>query len=617
MKHRFFAGLLACIMAVPFGAAMPASAASVRFAQISPRAGITVDVPYSCPYVYSAITGMEAVYPSGMEWTNDDFYMWNGGGTYAGGYGCVAFAYTLSDVAFGDLPCTEYDTFDASRIRVGDILRNSYHSVIVLEVHADHVVVAEGNINSSVLWGREISFDEIGGDGFEHHITRYPEGIAIREEDAVLNVGDSLQLNVISKDAPVLTWESSDTNVAAVDGGGIVGAVGGGEAVITAYNGSASDTFKVTVEGEPLVTTTTTSAPLETTAPIVTTVTTSSYDDGGENGVYGNLLYRKYESHVEITGCEEGTTEIVIPSEIDGLPVFGIAPHAFMNDTALTKVTLPDGLQEIGTRAFAGTSIRLLEVPDSVSYIGTCAFAESAVYFAELPGEVTVEYGAFQSCASLSTLYFRSNGMTELPEMMCSGCRSLEIVNLPGTVTTIGEAAFDGCSSLAMVGFMGSEADWNAMEVGDLNDALLNCGYIEFSAQETTTTTEATETTTSFTETSTVPPEETTDACTSETTSESTTTESTVVTPTVPTAVGDVDADGHVNAVDAAMILVAAAAVGAGNECDLSEAQTAVADVNEDGFFDSADAAYILQFAAEAGSGYTGSFEEFLSEILK
>ncbi len=249
MKYRFLSVLLASVLTLPFGLAVPAAAQEQTFVS-APRAGVIVDIPYACPAVQRSIMAMQEDYPSGMKWTNDDFYMWNGGGTYAGGYGCVAFAYILSDAAFGDLPCTEYYTFDASRIRVGDILRNSYHSVIVLEVKADHVVVAEGNINSSILWGRTISFDEIGDSGFEHHITRYPEGIAFQKTSAVLSEGELVQIDVISKDAPVLTWTSSNPGIAGVDGSGIVSAVGPGTAVITATTGAYSASFTVTVEGD-------------------------------------------------------------------------------------------------------------------------------------------------------------------------------------------------------------------------------------------------------------------------------------------------------------------------------------------------------------------------------
>lgn len=123
--------------------------------------------------VYQSILAMKSKYPEGMSWTNDHFYSWKGG-IYSGGYGCAGFAFLLSDAVFGDLPARKETDF--SRLRAGDIIRMNYdtHSVIVLEVKSTGVVVAEGNFNSSIHWGREISNTEIKTTG-TYVLTRYPQ----------------------------------------------------------------------------------------------------------------------------------------------------------------------------------------------------------------------------------------------------------------------------------------------------------------------------------------------------------------------------------------------------------------------------------------------------------
>lgn len=123
--------------------------------------------------VYNKMIAMKEQYPEGMPWTNDNFYAWNGG-IYTGGYGCMGFAFILSDAAFGTLPARKHTDF--SKIRVGDILRINYdtHSVIVLEVKSNSVIIAEGNYNSSIHWEREILLSEIEQSG-EYVLTRYPE----------------------------------------------------------------------------------------------------------------------------------------------------------------------------------------------------------------------------------------------------------------------------------------------------------------------------------------------------------------------------------------------------------------------------------------------------------
>ena len=114
--------------------------------------------------VYKAMVALKSDYPEGMAWTNDNGYSWKGG-IFSTGYGCAGFAFILSDAAFGDLPARMVSDFIYADIRVGDILRinNDSHSVIVLEKHSDHVVIAEGNYNNSIHWGRKL--DRISSTG--------------------------------------------------------------------------------------------------------------------------------------------------------------------------------------------------------------------------------------------------------------------------------------------------------------------------------------------------------------------------------------------------------------------------------------------------------------------
>jgi len=115
--------------------------------------------------VHDAIMNMKSDYPHGMPWTNDNLYYGNGG--------CHAFALIVSDTVFGrNAPTRRH--YDSSDIHVGDIIRmnNNSHSVVVLEIKGDTIVLVEGNMNSSIWWGREISRLNLKAD---YIITRYPE----------------------------------------------------------------------------------------------------------------------------------------------------------------------------------------------------------------------------------------------------------------------------------------------------------------------------------------------------------------------------------------------------------------------------------------------------------
>ena len=93
-------------------------------------------------------------YTEGTPWddNNHSYNSWKGGqifGAFPLATGCVAFAFELSDAAFGNLPARTMNRgqFTLSDVRPGDILRvnNNSHSVIVLQVNEHGVVIAEGN----------------------------------------------------------------------------------------------------------------------------------------------------------------------------------------------------------------------------------------------------------------------------------------------------------------------------------------------------------------------------------------------------------------------------------------------------------------------------------------
>ena len=93
--------------------------------QVSANAIITetmsdIDIEHdlSAESVYNCMISLKAYFPEGKYWTNENFYAWNGGGRYYGGYGCAGFAFLLSDAAFGNLPARYIDSFDWDNLRV-------------------------------------------------------------------------------------------------------------------------------------------------------------------------------------------------------------------------------------------------------------------------------------------------------------------------------------------------------------------------------------------------------------------------------------------------------------------------------------------------------------------
>lgn len=64
------------------------------------------------------------------------------------------------------------------------------------------------------------------------------------------------------------------------------------------------------------------------------------------------------------------------------------------------------------------------------------------------------------------------NGVTSIGQYAFYGCTSLTSVVIPDSVTSIGQSAFYGCSSLKEVYYTGNEEQWNAITNGGQNYSL-------------------------------------------------------------------------------------------------------------------------------------------------
>ena len=98
--------------------------------------------------VYDAIIALKSEYPEGMTWTNDNVYD-TPTMTYRG---CAAFGAICAEAAFGTAKGTYVNGYEGAR--VGDRIRyENVHTVVVLEVHDDYYVIADGNNGGKIHWG--------------------------------------------------------------------------------------------------------------------------------------------------------------------------------------------------------------------------------------------------------------------------------------------------------------------------------------------------------------------------------------------------------------------------------------------------------------------------------
>ena len=127
-------------------------------------------------------------------------------------------------------------------------------------------------------------------------------------------------------------------------------------------------------------------------------------------------------------------------------------------------VVIPDGIEAIGSQAFANnSSIKSIVIPQSVRSIADSAFA---------------------GCTSLTGVNIPS-GLTSIGNGLFEGCSSLVSIVIPYSVTSIGYRAFWDCDAFTDVYFGGTEDEWNALieNIGNFNLPLLNAtihyNYIE------------------------------------------------------------------------------------------------------------------------------------------
>jgi hypothetical protein len=90
------------------------------------------------------------------------------------------------------------------------------------------------------------------------------------------------------------------------------------------------------------------------------------------------------------------------------------------------------------------------------TFIGNVDLIESV----EIPSSVTtIGEGAFSRCSGLTSVTI-PDSVTTIGEMAFYGCSGLTSVTIPDSVTTIGKYAFDGCSGLTSVTIPGIVNDY-------------------------------------------------------------------------------------------------------------------------------------------------------------
>ncbi len=157
-----------------------------------------------------------------------------------------------------------------------------------------------------------------------------------------------------------------------------------------------------------------------------------------------------------IAGCGSS----IIPA--DG-SVTSIGGGAFAG-CSITSITIPEGVTSIGYAAFVSTTLTSITIPSSVVTIGECALG-----YCERLTSITVDknnlvYHSAGNClietatktlilGCQSSIIPDDGSVTSIGDYAFWGCSSLTSVTIPSSVTSIGSSAFYECSSLTSVTF--------------------------------------------------------------------------------------------------------------------------------------------------------------------
>lgn len=201
--------------------------------------------------------------------------------------------------------------------------------------------------------------------------------------------------------------------------------------------------------------------------------------------------------------CCSELTGIILPESMAG-----IGNRAFDNCSGLTSMEIPENVIRIGDYAFKAcpdlTYINVVEdnpafcsengvlynkektelvrfpqgkpdtrfsIPNGVTSIANGAFADCWQLTGVIMNGVTsIGKDAFNTCSALTSITI-PDGVSIISNRAFYNCESLKNVTIPNSVLIIDEEAFDKCS-IRKVNYIGSDADWNEVEIGTGNNAL-------------------------------------------------------------------------------------------------------------------------------------------------
>ena len=191
------------------------------------------------------------------------------------------------------------------------------------------------------------------------------------------------------------------------------------------------------------------------------------------SGTYDSFTYviNQDGTSVKITDYPNRSTELIIPSSINGREVSMIDSNAFSNCYGLTGVSIPNTVTSIGTAAFYGCyGLSTITIGNGVHSIGAYAFQgcsglQDFIIDADNISLQSIGAVLFNSdltgliaAPSISGTYEVPSSVTAIESFAFQSNSAISSVTIASSVTTVGVNAFYGCSNLDDIKFLGVTA---------------------------------------------------------------------------------------------------------------------------------------------------------------
>ena len=168
------------------------------------------------------------------------------------------------------------------------------------------------------------------------------------------------------------------------------------------------------------------------------------------------------DGNATITGYTGNVSALVIPDEIDGHKVIALGDNAFKGKKLLEYVEIANTVTYIGSQCFeSDKELVNVKLSSNIKRMESGAFGNcTSLTEITIPksleeagreyGFGMYDYGPFCGCTNLKTVKLEK-GLTQIAGNLFMRCYGLEDIDIPDTVTTIGENAFKLCTSLENV----------------------------------------------------------------------------------------------------------------------------------------------------------------------